>query len=419
MTAILDGLRLLHVLAGFVALFVAPIAMITAKGGRTHRRWGKVYYRAMAVVGLTAAILGVARPNVFLALLAVFSFYTAFSGYRALSHKRPESTRRDRTAWAMAIVTLAVSASLIVLGLVRPSRTWQQLGFVPIVFGVVGTLLAGRDLATLLRPPTDPMAWWYTHMTRMLGSYIAAVTAFSVVNFTALPLTVRWLWPTLIGTPLIIVWTTYYKRRFSRGAPHPEVRAMAKSVLVAVLVLLAAVPATYAASPELVAEARKALDADRVDEALAMLERAVAADAKDADALAWLGSAQVRKARTVSVFERPSWVRKGFNTLDEAVERFPDGFIVYMVRGITATNVPDLFRKGDVALKDLRAVVTMREKNPQAVPDGAMPAVYLHLGRAYKKAGQAAEARATWEQGRREHPTAPETQAIETELRRL
>jgi hypothetical protein len=48
-----------------------------------------------------------------------------------------------------------------------------------------------------------------------------------------------------------------------------------------------------------------------------------------------------------------------------------------------------------------------------------MPAVYLNLGRAYKKAGKAADARAVWEQGRRAHPAAPETQAIDAELRRL
>src|SRR5262245_46685872 len=52
----------------------------------------------------------------------------------------------------------------------------------------------------------------------MLGSYIAAVSAFSVVNFTFLPPTVRWLWPTAIGTPLIAVWVTVYKIRFRRGA---------------------------------------------------------------------------------------------------------------------------------------------------------------------------------------------------------
>jgi len=393
--------------------------MATAKGGPTHRRWGKVYYRAMAAVGLTAVVLGLARPNIFLTLLAVFSFYNAFSGYRALAHKRPEAARHDRSAWAMAMVTLAASAALVVLGLVQPTETWRRLGLVPVVFGAFGVFLGGIDLRTFARPPADPMAWWYRHMTRMLGSYIAALTAFSVINFTALPLTVRWLWPTVIGTPLIVVWTTYYKLRFRRGTQRTEVHAMAKSVLVVLLILSAAVPVASAASPEVVAEARKALDANRVDEALTMLERAVAADARDADALAWLGSAQVRKARTASAFEAPSWVRKGFNTLDDAVERFPDTFIVYMVRGITATNVPDMFRKGDVAVKDLRAVVAMREKNSQAVPDGAMPTVYLHLGRAYKKAGQNAEARAIWERARQAHPAAPETQAIDKELRSL
>ena len=53
-------------------------------------------------------------------------------------------------------------------------------------------------------------------MTGMLASYLAAVTAFSVVNFVFLPTTMRWLWPTLLGSPLITLWVTYYRRRFAR-----------------------------------------------------------------------------------------------------------------------------------------------------------------------------------------------------------
>ena len=192
--------------------------------------------------------------------------------------------------------------------------------------------------------------------------------------------------------------------------------------ILVVAVLVAVAPSTaYAASPAdaIVAEGRRALDADRVDEALALLERAVAADAKDPSALAWLGSAQVRKARSAPPMDGAAWVKRGFNTLDEAVERFPDAFVGYLVRGITATNVPDMFNKREVAVKDLRAVITMREKNPPAVPDTVMPGVYLNLGHAYKKAGKTADARAVWEQGRRAHPAAPETKAIENELKRL
>jgi tetratricopeptide (TPR) repeat protein len=163
----------------------------------------------------------------------------------------------------------------------------------------------------------------------------------------------------------------------------------------------------------------QALDANKVDEAIAFFEKAVAADPKNPTALAWLGSAQVRKAKEAPLLEKPGWVKKGFNTLDDAVEMFPDAFIVYMVRGITATNVPDLFRKAPVAVKDLNTVVTMREKKPAMVPDSVMPTVYLHLGIAYKKNGQLAEARAAWEKGTKAYPSSPEAKAMEKELRSL
>lgn len=172
---------------------------------------------------------------------------------------------------------------------------------------------------------------------------------------------------------------------------------------------------------DLVAQGRQALDANRVDDALALFEKAVANDGKDPAALAWLGSAQVRKAPSVPLFNRPGWVKKGFNTLDEAVERFPDRFVVYMVRGITALRVPDMFRKTPVAVKDLSAVVAMKERNVAAIPDAAipdavMPSIYLHLGLAHKKNGQPAEAREAWEKGRALYPSSAEAQAMEKEL---
>src|SRR3989442_1105972 len=95
--------------------------MLTAKGGRTHRRWGKVYFWAMAAVALTAVVLAVWRPVIFLALLAVFSFYSAFSGYRALFRKRPrEGAHATAFDWTAAIVTFAASATLAVLRVLQP-----------------------------------------------------------------------------------------------------------------------------------------------------------------------------------------------------------------------------------------------------------------------------------------------------------
>ena len=40
MDALIAGVRLIHIAAGMLALGVAPVAMLTVKGGSTHRRWG-------------------------------------------------------------------------------------------------------------------------------------------------------------------------------------------------------------------------------------------------------------------------------------------------------------------------------------------------------------------------------------------
>jgi len=95
---------------------------------------------------------------------------------------------------------------------------WQRLGVVAIVFGVIGAIVAGRHAWHFVRPSADVRAWWFDHMIGMLASYIATVTAFSVVNFTFLPPVARWLWPTLVGTPLVAIWVSYHRGRFKRHA---------------------------------------------------------------------------------------------------------------------------------------------------------------------------------------------------------
>lgn len=206
-----------HVLAGTLALVVAPIALLTAKGGLAHRRWGKVYFWSMAVVAATAIVVSYWRSILFLMLTAVFSFYAALSGYRVLYRKRPDLGQRPHALdWIAAGITLVASSALLILGITKPTPRFRELSTVAIVFGLVGLSLSGVDVWRFRSPPPERMAWWYKHMASMIGSYIAAVTAFSVVNFYFLPTTVRWLWPTLIGTPLIAVWITYYKVRFNR-----------------------------------------------------------------------------------------------------------------------------------------------------------------------------------------------------------
>jgi len=204
-------------MAGFIALFVAPAAMLTRKGGRAHRRWGKIYFWAMLAVAVSASVLVFFfGSSFFLFLIAVFSFYLALTGYRVLFRKRPEQGDKPAVLdWAACLAALGGGVALFGLGL-RLAIVGNASGFAPVLsaFGVLSLLSAGAELRSFLRPPSDKHHWWYQHMRGMITAYIATVTAFSAVNFSFLPVAVRWLWPTVIGTVGLVVWRRHYQRSF-------------------------------------------------------------------------------------------------------------------------------------------------------------------------------------------------------------
>ncbi len=215
----------LHIACGSLAFVLAPIALITAKGGQAHRRWGLVYYYAMAGTAVSAIMMAAYRPVLFLALVAIFSFYNAFLAYRVLEQKgayKGEPFAQPLDWWAASFTFLA-SALLAVCGFFRPALV-QNLGIPSIVFGLLGMRIAGSAMWDYTRKPKEKMFWWYAHLQGMLGSYIAAWTAFLVV--TVDPLlhwgVVLWVLPTAIGVPAIALTTAYYKRKFA-----PRVKAVA------------------------------------------------------------------------------------------------------------------------------------------------------------------------------------------------
>ncbi len=212
----------IHVLAGSTAFVLAPLALVSAKGGKAHRRWGKIYFWCMAVVGSTALVMAVYRPILFLALVAVFSFYAAFVAYRVLGQKATWKGEPvvDGLDWGAAILCFASSLALALAGIIRPEIV-QNLRVPAIVFGAIGMRISGKAMWRFTHPPAEKMFWWYVHLQGMIGSYIAAWTAFCLVTIGPLLHGVWWLWlvPMLIGLPAIVATTAYYQRKFS---PRPK-----------------------------------------------------------------------------------------------------------------------------------------------------------------------------------------------------
>jgi hypothetical protein len=220
----------IHIACGITGFVCAPVALLTAKGGRTHRSWGKVYFWAMAGVAVTALTLSLALPIYFLAMVSVFSFYAAFSAYRILYLKDLYKRGRPRPYdWAAALLTIASSLVLFLMGFFAPyvmhvgviTIAGFTVSIVSIVFGYLGMSIGYKSIQQFRNLPKERTFWWFSHLQGMIASYIAAMTAFSAVNLSRWfgAAWWVWLWPTIIGVPAIALWTRYYEKKFSGARP--------------------------------------------------------------------------------------------------------------------------------------------------------------------------------------------------------
>lgn len=199
-------MRIFHILAGSLALVAGPGAMLTRKGALAHRRWGKLYFWAMAAIFVSGLAMSLMHGLTFLFMVGVFSFYLSFSGYRALYARKPGLSASSMDYAAAACAMFAAFGLLVWAA--GQTLDWRMVAS---VFGGILGILVLADFYHFARPSSDRMAWRYVHMIRMLAAYIATATAFMVVNLSSLPPLVIWLAPTLAGSIGITAWVTYYK----------------------------------------------------------------------------------------------------------------------------------------------------------------------------------------------------------------
>ena len=223
-TASMDAYKiilLIHVAFGFSALATGVVPMIAKKGGKLHKFWGNVYYWSMFGVFTTTLALFALRPDQlkmqFFLCIAILSFYLTFSGERVLKMKKnvTQATLYDRLAAALALVS-----GMAMLTYAGYAVVILQNYFIPILFTVFGlglTLNARKDWQLFTgKIEAEKMHWYFGHISKIMGAYIATVTAFCVNMTRYLPedasvylQLIPWLTPGV----LLGVGTAYYTKR--------------------------------------------------------------------------------------------------------------------------------------------------------------------------------------------------------------
>lgn len=221
-------LRILHIFAGFAALLIFWIPIVTKKGGKTHKFVGWIFVWAMGIVSVSALYMGVYRVffdktadlevvafSWFLIFISILSGATAWYGIRVLRVKNRTKAHRQFLDLFASGLLLGSGAAISLYGFTIDSPLISY-------FPLLGIFLGSMQLSYWLRKPTKRMHWYFEHFGGMIPCCISTVTAFTVfgaprllnVGVTNMLL---WILPTIILVPVLIGFQIYYGKKFSTG----------------------------------------------------------------------------------------------------------------------------------------------------------------------------------------------------------
>lgn len=200
-------LLIIHIVAGCIGLFVGTINIIRRKGDTPHRLFGKYFYFSMLINAIAGFIMSLINQNLFLLIVAVFSFYMTATGQRFLYLKKIDKGQSPKKIdWILTITMIAFASCFIIFGFYLFFKD-NNMGIVLLVFGLISLMMTRKDISLYKGNIRNKNYWLLIHIQRMIGAYIASLTAFLVVNNTYLPPIISWLLPTIILTPLIFYWS--------------------------------------------------------------------------------------------------------------------------------------------------------------------------------------------------------------------
>lgn len=164
----------------------------------------------MIVTSIIALILSGLKPNLFLFIVGIFTLYLVGTGQRYLKLKNLLKEEKPETIdWIYSGGMFVVGFIFIVWGMLLLIRK-QQMGWALLLFGLIGLLSVRVDWKNYTGKSQKKLFWLRGHIARIVGSYIASITAFFVVNQNQfpdfIPPIIFWILPTFILTPLIVYW---------------------------------------------------------------------------------------------------------------------------------------------------------------------------------------------------------------------
>lgn len=197
-----------HILCGALSLLLGMFVLVLKKGNQLHKRIGNIYFYALLLASLVALPMSYLHPSYFLFVIAVFTSYMLLTGKRYIN--KSINNKVTTADWILTVTMFLFGIAFMAFGIFNLVKQ-NYFGTVLLVFGGISLLFVYQDFINFTGKSSAKNYWLTTHLQRMIGSYVASVTAFLVVNNTILSGMAAWLLPTLLIVPLIVKWTRKYK----------------------------------------------------------------------------------------------------------------------------------------------------------------------------------------------------------------
>lgn len=207
MGTVMKGMLIIHVIFASLALVSGALAIVMKSNTPRHKPVGRIYFWSMTLVFITATFISVVKNLQFLFLIGVFTYYATLIAYRALKLKSLHQGQKPQVMdWIIEAVAGITFLCMIIFAVVVYLQSGSAEAIIPFVFGTLGVWGVYRNVSAFIKGPTETLYWLKKHIGNMCGSYIGAITAFTVNQSAYIPLNpiILWLGPTLIITPIIV-----------------------------------------------------------------------------------------------------------------------------------------------------------------------------------------------------------------------
>ena len=200
----METIKIIHAASGIIVALTGLLQIILKKGGKLHRIIGLIYLCVWIIVVITGAFLG----SLLITFFGVLGYYMALTGYRFAHRKNVVINLFDKV---VIIAGILFSVFTLAWGFLLITKGNTGFGIVAAFFGSIFLLSTVGDLREFIlkqntkKLSNHKMQWLFEHYGRMYISYIAAMTAFTVIQ-NPFPIEwLNWILPTFIGTTLIII----------------------------------------------------------------------------------------------------------------------------------------------------------------------------------------------------------------------